>query len=194
VISASSAVAFALLGTSAPTGLLVSGYRLRRREKRAWALHQLIDDHVEIRAADLLSSSDFTPETLDRAIRDLNNAAVGFLVWDRSAGLVQDGRLRSSRVLVDDCAGCGAKVSVNLSIGDLESARCPYCHDALGAERLMEEKAHLIDTLDTDPEVRSARNRVRPKFSVGLFLLLTFVFWPMGIGYAFWKWRAASGG
>jgi len=58
---------------------------------------------------------------------------------------------------------------MSVRIGDIASARCPYCQDLLGAERLMEEKAQLIDELDTDPEVMSARM----------------------ITYALWKWHTS---
>lgn len=182
--------AFILASASAPIGLWIAGFKLRRREHRAWSLYSMVDDHVEIPASDLLRNSDLTAKTLSRAIRDLNNAGVAFLVWDRKADVIQDGRLRSARIQVEDCGACGAKVSLNLRIGDIASARCPYCHDPLGAERLMEEKAQLIDELDTDPDVMSARYKMPTDFSVGIFILLTLVFWPFGITYAFWKWRA----
>ena len=183
---------FILVFASAPIGLWIAGFKLRQREKRAWALHRLVDDHVEIPASDLLHDSDFTAETLSCAIRDLNNSGVAFLVWDRKANVIQDGRLRSARIMVEDCGACGAKVSINVRIGELASARCPYCQAPLGAERLMEEKAQLIDELDTDPEIMSARNKAPTDFSVGIFIVLTLAFWPFGIAYAFWKWRASQ--
>jgi len=183
---------FILVFASAPLGLWVAGFRLRQREKRAWALYRLVDDHVEIPASDLLHDSDFTAETISRAIRDLNNSGAAFLVWDRKADVIQDGRLRSARIQVEECGACGAKVSISVHIGDIASARCPYCHDPLGAERLMEERAQLIDELDTNPEIMSARNKVPTDFSVGIFVVLTLIFWPFGITYAFWKWRASQ--
>jgi hypothetical protein len=183
---------FILVFASAPIGLWVAGFKLRQREKRAWALYRLVDDHVELPAPDLLRDSDFTAKTLSRAIRDLNNSGGVFLVWDRKADVIQDGRLRSARILVEDCGACGAKVSINVRIGDFALARCPYCQDLLGAERLIEEKAQLIDELDTDPEVMSARYKMPTDFSVGIFIVLTLIFWPFGITYAFWKWRASQ--
>jgi hypothetical protein len=179
---------------TAPVGLLLAGFRLRRRESRAWALLRLIEDHVEIPAADLLRDSDWTSESLDRAIRDLNNAGVAFLVWDREAGLVQDGRLRSARVQVDECGSCGAKVSVSVPIGNVAAARCPYCHDPLDVDRLTEEKARLIDELDGDAAAMSGSAAEGRTFSVATFILLSFVFWPLGVAYAIWYWRAGLDG
>ncbi len=185
-------IAAVALFPAAPIGLWMAGARLRKREHRAWALHQLVEDYVELPASDLLRDSDFTMVTLDRAIRDLNNSGWAFLVWDRAADVIQDGRLRAARILVEECDACGAKVSVNVRVGDIASARCPYCRDFLGAEKLIEEKAELIDALDTDPEIIRSRNSSRSTFSVPVFVMLLIVFWPLGIGYAFWKWRASQ--
>jgi len=181
-----------LLFATAPLGLVYSGFQLRRRERRAWALHRLIDDHVEISAPDLLRDSDFTDETLQRAVRDLNNSGVTFLVWDRKTNLIQDGRLRRSRVKIDECGSCGAKVSVTVRVGDPAAARCPYCHEPVGDDRLMEEKARLIDELDADPTARPPHSGLPDGFSLGIFVVLTLVFWPFGVAYANWRWRASQ--
>lgn len=191
-VGSASTAALMLVFASAPLGLWAAGFKLRRREQRAWAIYRLVDDHVEIPASDLLRDSDFTAATLSRAIHDLNNSGVAFLVWDRKADVVQDGRLRSAQVQVEDCNACGAKVSMSVRIGEIASARCPYCRDLLAVERLMEAKAQLIDELDTDPAIPSARSQAKSNFSVGIFVVLTLVFWPLGIGYAFWKWRASQ--
>jgi hypothetical protein len=186
----SAAIPLIVLGASAPIGLLIAGFKLRRRETRAWALHRLVDDHVEIPVSDLLSNSDFSEATLDRAIRDLNGAGVAFLVWDRETGVVQDGRLRNTRVQIEGCDACGVKVSLNLRVDEVSSARCPYCQHPLNAEDLLETRARLIDELDTDPTQPSRRRE--SGFSVALFIILTVVFWPFGVGYALWHWRASQ--
>ena len=180
------------LFAAAPIAFWTTGGRLRKREQRAWALHQLIEDYVEIPVSDLLRDSDFTKTSLSRAIRDLNNSGWAFLVWDRTADLIQDGRLRAGRIRVEKCGACGAKVSLRVSVGDLESTRCPYCQDFIGAESLIEEKALLIDELRTDPAILNRRSAANGHFSIAIFCVLTFVFWPLGIGYAFWHWRAGQ--
>ena len=181
----------ALLWLSAPLGLAAAGSRLRRRENRAWALHRLVDDHVEVPVSELLRDSDYTGATLERAIKDLNNSGLAFLVWDRDADVLQDGRLRGKRVQIECCGACGAKVTLTLTIGDVASARCPYCHDALGASELIEEKARLIEELDTDP-IDSAPRRGDPSgFSVGILLVLAVVFWPAAAAYAFYHWNVS---
>ncbi len=71
----------------------------------------------------------------------------------------------------------------------MSNARCPYCHAALGTQRLMEEKARLIDELGTDPVAASSREQ--SDFSLGIFLVRTFVFRRFGAAYALWHWRAS---
>ena len=186
------AIALSLLCATAPLGLLYAGHELRSRERRAWALYKLVDDHVELAASDLLCNSDFSPASLDRAIRDLNNAGAAFLVWDRAADVVQDGRLRSSRVEIEKCESCGARVSLTLRVGDVTAARCPHCHDPIALEQLREEKARLIEELDSD----TGTGQERPgeaHFSVPIFVVLLLVFWPLAIGYAFWHWQVQQG-
>jgi len=183
----------ALLAT-APIGLLVAGLRLRRRESRAWALLRMIDEHVEVPSRDLLRDSDWTPTSLERAIRDLNNAGVSFLVWDREAGLVQDGRLRRTRIQIDECGSCSAKVSVTVAVGSVEPPRCPYCDGPLCADRILEEKARLIEELDGGAAARRARaasNGNERNFSIALFVILCLVFWPLGVAYALYSWHAS---
>ena len=54
----------------------------------------------------------------------------------------------------------------------------------------MEEKARLIDELDTDPA--AANSPEESDFSLGIFLVLALVCWPFGVVYALWHWRANS--
>ncbi len=185
-------IGLVLACASAPLGLLAAGFRLRRRERRAWALRRLIDEHVEIRAADLLASSDFTAATLDRAIRDLNNAGGAFLVWDRHSDWIQDGRLRQLRVQVEECSSCRAKISTSVAIGASEPARCPYCGDPLAVDRLLEEKARVIDELHGERGGRALRPAEKGSFSIPLFALLAAVCWPLAIVYALWQWRTSQ--
>lgn len=187
------ALGWPLAAAAAPVALIVAGVRVRRRERRAWALARLIDTHVEIAAEDLIRDSDFTPATLDRAIRDLNNAGAAVLVWDRASGRVQDGRPRGLRVHVDECGSCGAKISLELSIGDCAAARCPYCHDPVSPEELIEERARLVEALDGDA-ASDAEARAGSGFSAPVFVLLMLAFWPFAIAYALWHWRASGPG
>jgi hypothetical protein len=184
------AIGAGLITASAPIALLVAGSNLRRREKRAWGLHKLIDEHVEVSADDLLRSTDFTPGTLDRAIRDLNNVGAAFFVWDRKSGRIVDGRLRTARSTIDECGSCGAKVQIDVRLDDLATARCPYCHDPIGAESALEQKAELMEKLGAHrTSTRTRATAASSPFSIPVFVILLFVFWPLAIGYAFLKWK-----
>ena len=60
-----------------------------------------------------MRGSDWTAHSLDRAIRDLNNAGLAYIVWDRAAGRI-DGMTPAIMVALgedgiktmDDLAGC----------------------------------------------------------------------------------------
>jgi hypothetical protein len=172
----------------APIAMGFVGLQIRRREKRALALWRLIDREVEISSRDLLRDSDWTTPHLDRAIRDLNNAGVAYVVWDRKSQVVQNGRLRRSSLVVDECQSCGGKLSIKVTIGSPSAARCPYCDDPIDVALIAQEKARLIDELEVDrPESEATRSTPMGagNFSVFIFLLLFGVFWPAALWYCF---------
>jgi len=185
-------LAFGFIGFAlAPIGMGIAGFQVRRREKRALALWQLIDREVEISASDLLQQSDWTAASLDRAVRDLNNAGAVYVVWDRQAGLIQDGRLRRSSLVVDECSSCSGKLAIQVAIGEAGAIRCPYCDDPIDTSLIAEEKARLIDELEADRSEGAAANgpaRQKTNFSFVIFALLFAVFWPAGLWYC-WKHR-----
>ena len=172
VAGAGLVLALAALGI-APLAMGITGYRLRRREKRAVSLWKLIDREVEISDADLRRSSDWTVRHLDQAIRDINNTGVGYVVWDRSAGRIQNGRLRRSTVIVDECSACSGRSRSRSSSETAIAARCPFCHEPVDVASVVEEKARIIDELAADrsepkPQApRSSRVSARRPKNVG---------------------------
>jgi hypothetical protein len=175
-----------------PIAMGIVGYGVRRREKRAVSLWRLIERDVEISSRDLFRDSDWTAPLLERAVRDLNNAGVAYVVWDRQAGLVQNGRLRRSTLVVDECSACSNKMSLRVTIGSTSVLRCPYCHEPIDITRVAEEKARLIDELEADPPgaleshaAPHASGQEKSEFSVVIFILLFSVFWPAALWYCF---------
>lgn len=172
--------------TLAPIAMLHSGWKLRQREKRAVALWRLLDSEVEVSALELVRNSDWTDESLDQAIRDLNNTGSAHLVWDRRTGWIQDGRLRRPVFSLDRCEACSAKVSVEIAIGEAASFACPFCGESIGNARLAEEKARVVEELERDQQWQSAATEVftTKSFSPGLFILMLLFFWPAALIYA----------
>ena len=170
----------------APIVMLHSGWKLRQREKRAVALWKLLDSEVEVSALELVRNSDWTDESLDQAIRDLNNTGSAHLVWDRRTGWIQDGRLRRPVFSLDRCEACSAKVSVEIAIGEAASFACPFCGESIGNGRLAEEKARIVEELERDQNWQSAATEVftARSFSPGLFVLMLIFFWPAALLYA----------
>jgi hypothetical protein len=174
----------------APIAMGIVGYGVRRRDKRAVSLWKLIEREVEISSADLFRDSDWTAPLLERAVRDLNNAGVAYVVWDRKAGLVQNGRLRRSTLVVDECTACSNKISLRVTIGSSSVPRCPYCGEPIDVARVTEEKARIIDELEADrPEGLSSgptpytAEQDESEFSVVIFALLFSIFWPAALWY-----------
>lgn len=183
--------------TIAPIAMAIVGRQIRKRDQRASSLSWLLENEVEVSANELIRNSDWTAETLDRAVRDLNNAAVAHLIWDRQTGWIQDGRLRRSVATIDQCDACSAKVAAEVMVGSLRGFECPYCGAGLGDGRIFEERARIVDALESDRSLSTPVTRPfsapESSFSIGVFLLLLFFFWPAAILYAV-KARNASEG
>jgi hypothetical protein len=174
----------------APIAMALVGSNVRRRERRALSLWKLIDRHVELSSVDLFRDSDWTPAHLERAVRDLNNSGIAYVVWDRKAGLVQNGRLRRTTVVADECDACSNKVSLEVTIGSVAAMRCPYCHEPIDSARVAEEKARIIDELEVDRPRAPASAVVgvdagaeKSGFSLVIFFVLFSVFWPAALWY-----------
>lgn len=183
---------FLSLGFSAlaPVAMAVVGFAFRERERRALALMQLVDRQVELVAEDLLANSAFTRATLEQAIRDLNGSGVRHIVWDRREGLIQDGRLRQSRLHIETCPACGVKISVDVALHGAATARCPSCDSALDARDIDEEKQAVIADLVDRATPRTLRVELpKSSFSWTLFTLLLVAFWPAALFYAMRHWK-----
>jgi hypothetical protein len=183
-----------------PVALLGTGYAIRRRDQRTVAVWNLLRKNAEIHVPALLAHSDFARRDLDRAIRVLNNRGLGHYVWDRKSDKIQDGRLRSLQIHVEACDVCGAAVSLEIPIAFSEIPRCPYCHDPVAVETLEKRRREAIDALREEHRDESRRSRVSPgaetsvcapaaerPFSLPLFLVLLFCFWPAAVLYAWIK-------
>lgn len=183
---------FAGLGFAAlaPLAMALFGLALRARERRAVALMRLIDRHVELSARDLLQNSDFSAESLATAIRDLNSSGARHFVWDRSTGLIQDGRLRLSRFHFEDCAACGAKVALDVALHEASGARCPVCDAAVDARVIDDAKQTVMSEISARSESACAPASHPPRggFSLPIFLVLVVLFWPLALVYGLRHW------
>ena len=177
----------------APVGLLLVGYRVRGREKRILRLFRVLDRQYELRVEEFLANTDFTRESLEEAFRELNDAGVGYYVWDRKADVIQDARIRGGDVHFDVCPACRANISVQARVGSHRVPECPYCDARLDDGALSERKQALIRDL-RQSRSRGAACAGGPstpalashpsEFSFGLFCVLMVFFWPLGIAYA----------
>ena len=174
----------------APVAMAIMGFALRERERRALALMKLVDRQVELVAEDLLANSEFTRSTLALAIRDLNSSGVRHVVWDHREGLIQDGRLRQSRLHIETCPSCGVKISVDVALHGAAAVHCPSCDSTLDAREIDEEKQAVIADLADRAVPRTLRVELpTSRFSWPLFTVLLVVFWPVALLYALRHWK-----
>lgn len=173
----------------APLAMTLVGLDLRKRERRAVALMQLVDRQVELSAADLVRNSEFTNETLETAVRDLNSSGVRHVVWDRREGLIQHGNLRQSRLHIETCSSCGSKISMDVLLHEAASARCSSCDAALDAREVDEEKQVVMAEISRRADVVEKPKPVGTHFHVSLFLILLVVCWPFALVYVLKCWK-----
>jgi len=181
------------LGALGPALLLAAGLSMRRRERRIGAIWSLLRQNAEIPVEGLLANSDFERRDLERAVHFLNNRGLGHYLWDRESDAIQDARLRSSRLHVDKCEGCGASILLDVPVGFREVPRGPHCQMPASVDALQDQRDQLLEALRA--ESRDAAGAGRPgvdacaSFSPLVFLLLLVGFWPAALGYAWLKWQ-----
>jgi hypothetical protein len=84
-------------------------------------------------------------------------------------------------------------VSLEIPLGFHDIPRCPYCHDPVSLGSMEDERREALESLrapshPTRSELASSSGS-RGAFSLPLFLVLLFVFWPAGVVYAWLKWQ-----
>jgi len=184
-----------LLAWAAPVVLLVGGLRVRGREKRIVAVWELLRRNAQVHVPSLLANSHFERADLDRAVRLLNTRGLGHYVWDASTDTILDARLQTAQIHVEKCDLCGASISLEVPVGFSEVPRCPYCSDPVSIETLEARRHEAIEKLRAEHAPKAAEAAspmgLPSDFSLPIFLVLFFVFWPAAVVYAWWKWQQA---
>ena len=170
-----------------PLVALRTGFVIRRREERSAAIWRLLQQNAELSVENLVGNSDFDLADVERTVKLLNNRGLGHYVWDRRAGKVQDGRLRTMQLHVDKCEACGGSVSLEVPIGFSEVPACPYCGDPVSVDALESRRHEALDELRVDERGSSWIRGSKVPFSIPLFVVLMMAFWPAGLIYAWYK-------
>ncbi len=174
-----------------PVVSLRIGLNIQQRERRIVVIWALLKQHAQISIPDLLANSDFSIDDVARAVTMLNTRGLGHYVWDRKAGTVQDGRLRSTHVHVEKCDACGGSISLSVPIGFTSIPACPYCGDPISTDVLEERRAEMLDALRPKPAPEKSTLEIfAVPFSIPIFGFLALVFWPAALAYAMWKYRS----
>lgn len=165
---------------------LVIGYVIRGRENRVLAVWNILEHATEVSVAELQRSTGFTRTFIDKAVRIINRQPGAYYVFDDANDTIVDGRMRSAVVVVDHCGACGAPVNTRVSLDLPVPPACPHCAGPVLSADMNQLKLERVDAL-------RAQCAARSKFSVLLFIVLLFLFWPAAIVYAVWSSGALDG-
>ena len=177
----------------APVGLLALGLLMRRRERRVAAIWDLLRQEPALRVQPLLENSDFERADLEHAVRFLNNRGLDHYVWDRGTDTIQDARLRTKHLHVEECDACGVKIALDVPLLYAKLPTCTHCGDPLSPEALGERRRDAIDALRAEHRFEDASasgvRHFSQDFSPLVFFFLLCLFWPAAFFYAWSKWE-----
>ena len=169
-----------------PIGMLVLasavGDRQRARQ-RGWTA---ISPTLTVDLGELARATGLGRDPILKLVRSINRRGWAQLVVHESASRVADSRLSNNGINVDYCPYCNARASAHLKADLVHVPTCPSCMNEYPREQLIKQSEALVRKLVASPP--PAPRGAPPRFSVGLFALLTLVFPPLAIVHA---WRAA---
>ncbi|CAB5124985.1 hypothetical protein D3OALGA1CA_2833 [Olavius algarvensis associated proteobacterium Delta 3] len=173
-----------------PIAFLIAGYRIRAKEKKYLTVWNILENTLEVSMNDLANNTGLKRETITRALQEINQRGTSFFIYDRTSGLIFDGRLKSQTISISTCPACKHTLGYTIPLVVSKLPRCKYCGtdiDASHLNRLKQEKIQFI--LESNPFYgpNGPDGRQGKKFSWMVFLILLFVFWPLAIGYALVK-------
>ena len=173
---------------------LLIGYNFRAREQLTAAILHKMELAGEVPVTDLAKSVGFSRRTVEQALLLINRRGLGYYVLDRGSDRIIDGRLRRNMVLVDRCDRCGSSISKSFPASQEGPPKCPYCGTPVGIDRWHEMRSMVLEDIRNQDLRDSAPGRIskgvpaapsaRPVFSLPVFILLLFIFWPAAIIYA----------
>lgn len=173
-----------------PIALLIPGYSIRRKEQRILAIKRLLQHSPQIHMDKLAQNSGFSQAEIKEAISVLNTKGFGFYTLNKQTGVISDGRLHSEFLGINQCPTCGAGINIKLSVAMDKSPVCPYCQTAIPADTVNKLKLDALEFISKSNARSSAPGSEHPnlrskekRFSLFLFLLLLFTFWPAALWY-----------
>ncbi len=178
---------------------LLTGYHFRAKEQVAAAILHKMEAAREAPVPDLMKSIGRNRRSVERALLLINRRGLGYYVLDRGSDRIIDGRLQKKMVLVDRCDRCGSGISRSFPASREEPPQCPYCGTPVGLDRWNDMRNRVLEDIrdqDTRDPVPAGIGQVIPPapgarrvFSLPVFILLLFIFWPAAVVYAVAKYN-----
>jgi len=177
---------------------LLTGYHFRAKEQAAAILHKM-ETAREAPVPDLMKSIGRNRRSVEQALLLINRRGLGYYVLDRGSDRIIDGRLQKKMVLVDRCDRCGSGISRSFPASREEPPQCPYCGTPVGLDRWNDMRRRVLEDIreqDSRDSVPAATGHIAPQapgarraFSLPVFILLLFIFWPAAVVYAVAKYN-----
>lgn len=184
--------------------ILLTGWRLRREERRTLTIWKTLERHGRVELREFVANSDFTKRQVITAIRLINNRGLGYFAIDRSTGFIEDRNKQHRLTHIESCEACGAKVALEIALPVIEAPRCPYCQAGLTlpehALRPAPQAAEPVGALQpqtllarpaNDGDAPDRRQSRGAPMSIPLFIILVIFCWPAAVGYAVYKFKSA---
>ena len=173
-----------------PFAFLTAGYRIRTKEKKYHTVWNILEKTLEVSIGDLADNTGLRKETIVKALREINRRGSAFFIFDRSSGLIFDGRLKSQTIAINTCPACKHTLGYTIPLVVSKLPTCKYCGtdlDASHVNRLKQEKIRLILALNPSSGLMGESVQLQGDFNWIVFVILLVVFWPLALGYAFMK-------
>ncbi|MBK8398783.1 MAG: hypothetical protein IPL26_26490 [Leptospiraceae bacterium] len=177
-----------IIGGIIPISFLFAGYKIRTKENKILAIKAMLEKSLDTSIQDIQISTGLTKKFILEAIGVINLRGFGYFVIDSNSNRIMDARLRTEWILIDKCPSCGAAINQKVTLSLNNAPECPYCKNPFPWNFLNELKRKTINEIYS--QEHSKEQIIQPiqlpkrNFSIGIFLLLLILIWPLAIYYA----------
>ena len=163
-------------GVYLAVALILVGYYLKYKEHKIITIWNIVESSQILPVSTLIQSTGFSRKFIRSAIIKINQRNGKFYTWDTATDMIMDDSSRSLLVTKIRCNSCGAKVENGHH--SLSGVTCSYCGSTLELD---------LNAINQGYGKKSLSNKPKIKFSIIIFLILLFIYWPLSLVYFFWK-------
>lgn len=166
--------------------MLWSGYHFRNIENRINTILKILTITSEVSLTELHRNTGYSIKEIESAIFTINKKLPYYYVINKSSDTISDGRLTTKLARVENCASCGKKMNMDVSVSSDSIPECPYCGVPLHPDRWNSLKREAILDIQKNRFSKSSDSKVKiipDDFSWPIFIFLIVFFMPAGLIY-----------